>query len=172
MNISEAALIISGVSIGISLSSLAWNIYKDIFLKPRSKMLGNVSFIIQGDTESENYLNIQLTNLGPGKIIINNIVLKQGGFLKMLFGKQKTGIIMYDYENPLNPKLPMTIEQYNSAAQLLLMRKAEIFNFPVNRLGFVDNLGRYHWIKKRQLNEIRKSYRRMQNDPSKPDVTE
>jgi hypothetical protein len=121
-------------------------------------MRGGIYFIRQGDHVSEDYIDLQITNLGPGKITIINIAMLEGGLFKKLIRKQKKGVIIYDYTNELNPKLPMTIEQYNSASQYLILSKCNWINKSVTHLGFVDNLGRYHWVKRRHLAAIKRNF--------------
>ena len=80
------------------------------------------------------------------KLVLVNIELIEGGLWKKLIGKQRRAFIMYDYSKAYNPKMPMTIEQYDSASQMLPLKSSDYLEGPVWRLGFSDNLGRHHWI--------------------------
>jgi hypothetical protein len=41
---------------------------------------------------------------------------------------------------------------------MVLLKDSKYLEGPVSKLGFSDNLGRYHWISKRDLSRIRKTY--------------
>ena len=159
----DLSLVISIISICLALVSVFWNIYKETFLRPRSIMAGGVYFIVDGGNRSEDNINITITNLGPGKIVIQNIVFFEGSIIAKFLVKQKKATVMHDYDNVFNPQMPMTVSQYESATQMLKLSACDFLEHKVSRLGFLDNLHRYHWIKRRDLKSIKNAYIKRDN---------
>ena len=155
MNQATIALILSSLSIGIALTSLFWNIYKELLLRPRSFVVCGVSNIYHGGKTLGPFIDLRLTNRGPGKLVITNIVFFEGGFFRKLVGLQKMATINYDYENPYNSKLPEEVEQYHSYVQYLNYEKDCFLEQKVTRFGFIDPMNRYHWAKRRYLRKLR-----------------
>ncbi|MEN6575464.1 MAG: hypothetical protein ABFD90_03910 [Phycisphaerales bacterium] len=154
------AIILSSVSIVIAFTSLFWNIYRDVLLRPRSEVVCGVSYIRHGDKERGPFIDLRLTNKGPGTIIVTNIIVHNGGFLRRLLRIQKKATVMYDYTNELNPKMPTQVAQYQSITQYLDFDKDCFLKGGATRFGFIDTLNRYHWARRRYLRKLLLAYRR------------
>ena len=68
--------------------------------------------------------------------------------------------IIYDYTNPYNSKIPVEIEQYNTIYQYLPYEKDCVLSSNLSKLGFLDSLGRSHWMKRKDLREMSKKYKK------------
>lgn len=161
MDKTAIALIISGVSIGISFTTLFWNIYKEMFLKPRARIRGRISYTLKEYERSIDFLNIEILNLGPGTLVIENIVFKETSVWKKIFGKAKAGYIIYDSNNPINKRLPISIGKYETANQFLIFNKCNWLEGDISHLGIVDILGRELWIKRNDLKKLKKAYKNL-----------
>ena len=154
----DPALLLSVVSLVLASISIAWNIYKDVFLRPRSHITGYKSFINNGEQEHGPYITLRLTNLGPGKIIVTGIVAKESGFLKRVF-QRKHGIqLNYDWENQFNTAMPMTADSAESVQQLLRYEESCVLKTRIRSLGFIDSRFKYHWISKEDLRKLKQVF--------------
>ena len=108
------AVVLSSASIAIALISLLWNIYKELLLRPRSMSSCGLSLVYADGKYSDRFIDLQLTNKGPGKLILTNIVCFEGGVLKKVIGKQQMATINYDWENAYNPRMPVEVGQYET----------------------------------------------------------
>jgi hypothetical protein len=151
---------LSLISLVISLSAILWTIYEKIYLKPRSRVTGQISFIKQGKYESESMVSLTIINLGPGKIIIESIVAQNKKLFGKMFKRNKYAFIMHDYLNAANPTLPHEIDQYKSMTQFLPINREKLFDVPMNKFGFKDSIGRLHFMNRRQFKILSSGYAR------------
>ncbi len=154
------AIILSSVSLVMALISLLWNIYKEVLLRPRSSVVCGVSYINNGNKEFGPFIDLKLTNKGPGKIILTNIVVHNGGILRRLLRTQTKAAVMYDYTNGCNPRMPTEVTQYQSTTQYLDFNQECFLKDGATRFGFIDSLCRYHWAKRRYLRRLLAAYKR------------
>ncbi len=151
-------VVLSIVALIISIIAILWTVYEKIFLKPRSKVTGLISFIKHGDYESKSMLTLNLVNYGPGKIIIESIAAHNLKLFGKLLKRNTYAFIINDYTNEYNCKLPHEIEQYQRLTQFLPINKKKLFDEPMNRFGFKDTIGRFHFIKKSSMKKLIKEY--------------
>ena len=155
---STAALILGTVSIILASASLFWNIYRDILLRPRTRVTSRISSIHHGGKTYGPYVDITLVNKGPGKVVIDNIVMKEACIKNLLARQPRFAVIIYDYENMYNPKMPTEVPIYEKTTQFLPYDKDSFLKQNPSRYGFIDSLGRYHWVRRRDLREVVQKY--------------
>jgi hypothetical protein len=68
--------------------------------------------------------------------------------------------IINDYKNPLNPPMPAEVKQDRKTTQLLPFEEDCVFKENIQKLGYLDSVGRYHWIRKSDIKEIYNEYRK------------
>ena len=152
------ALVLSIVSLVIALVALFWNIYRDLLLRPRSRVTCHISIV---DTRSVNlgtFINITLTNLGPGELVLDSIVVKTGGIRERMRNEPRYAVIINDYDNPMNPAMPTTVAVHRRVTQFLPFEQDCFVAQPVKRIGFIDTLNRYHWARHSDVEEVKREY--------------
>src|ERR1041385_1838640 len=154
-------ILVSMFSVLIAAVALGWNVYRDVFSKARVRVAAGRSIIHRvGQSPLGPFLSIDVTNMGPGPLKIDMIVYRNvRRWLKPL--DRSGGIILYDWENPLSPKLPAKIEP-GDRINLLLGWSGEddkcVFKHPFGRLGVSDSFGRSHWVPRKDIRHLRKKY--------------
>jgi len=116
-------IILSILSIIVAFFTLGWTIYRDIFIKPRTKVTAMISYI---HTEK----------------------IDGAGFLQ----------IVNDYRNPFNPTMPTEILQDMKTTQFLPFEHDCVIKENIKRLGYIDSIGRYHWIRNKDIRTVKKEY--------------
>lgn len=160
MNQNSIAMVFSSIAVAISLAGIVWSIYERVFLKPFSRVTGYLGYIDHLGEKMGPYITMKITNKGPGRIIISNIVAQEKRSLKQRLNKELYKMtIIYDYTNPYNIRIPATIEQYDTMYQQLPYEKDCSLSSNLRKLGFLDSLGRSLWMKKKNLREISKKYK-------------
>jgi len=64
----EIIALVSGLSFLMAGLSLGWNIYRDVILKPRLKIVFGVFSLVGRGVQKQTYLMVKATNHGPGAI--------------------------------------------------------------------------------------------------------
>ncbi len=152
------AIVLSVVSLVLASIAIFWNIYKEILLRPFTDITGMISNIHHGGKILGPYINLTILNKGPGDLIINSIVVKRSSLIRKILHKEIFASIINDYTNPYNPKMPMKIELHNTATQLLTFDNDCFFKEDNTHIGYIDTLKRYHWMKKKHFNEMKKEF--------------
>lgn len=89
-----------------------------------------------------------------------SIVMKEAGIKKLFTRKPRFAVITYDYENKYNPKMPTEVPVYEKTTQFLPYDKDSFLKQNPSRYGFIDSLGRYHWVSRRNVKELIQKYRK------------
>ncbi|MFZ7131431.1 MAG: hypothetical protein ACOWWR_03650 [Eubacteriales bacterium] len=151
------ALVLSVLSIIVAFFTLGWTIYRDVYIKPRSKVTAMIANVHASSAVIGPYISITILNMGPGKMYIETIIAK----LK----KKQNGAgyiqIINDYRNPANPILPTEILPDNKTTQFLPFGVDCILKENIKKLGFIDSLGRYHWVRNKDVKELKDEYRKI-----------
>lgn len=156
-----AAVLIAAFSLVISAVSLGWNIYRDIILKPRLKM-GFVLCELLHPTFKKQMITLSLsaTNIGPGEIKCNMIMLRESNWWRRILRKTKYAMLLHDYENPLSGQLPAKLG-VGEAVDLLIRYQPDCFlGERWTHIGLKDSFGRLHWASSREVAIARKSFKR------------
>ena len=152
MTTAQLALLVSFISIPIALASLVWNIYRDVVLKAKVDVSFAVVFIIHETLQHrQQYLNLKITNFGPGVVNISTICVKEAEVWRLLLRKTRHAVINADYTNPMSARLPAKIEA-GDKIELLLPYDSDCFlKSHFTHVGVSDYYGRVHWAPRQQL---------------------
>lgn len=157
MTTAEAAFLISGMSGGIALFGLGWNIYRDIVLKPKVRVRLQVSEIITPGVPKEKpptKVVFIATNFGPGKVTLQGIKAKTKKFLK----KTKWGFLMHDYTDSLSKSFPHKLDVGEEAMFCFPFRKQLFLKSNFTKIGIWDSFGHTHWVPKEEIKRAKKTY--------------
>jgi hypothetical protein len=154
-------IILSFFSILISGLALGWNIFRDVILKPRLKVRFSISKLaMQGVDEHPTFLRLSATNWGPGAIICNMIVYKYRPWFGFLKWNKEQGVVLYDYSNRLNEKLPKKMEVGDSMDQLLKYEANSVLSQKITHIGFVNSFGRQHFSPRKDVKEALNKFKK------------
>jgi len=178
MTVADWALIISICSAVVSAAGFVWNVWSK-FIYPKPKVRVSFSFMTlmvpaQADrslTRSENNaLALSATNHGPIEVTLYSVIAA-GGFRWWKRRPTTIGLL-----NPI-PSFPDYPGQYNEASGPFaggLPKKIEVgaqftsYFVPdhetlatdqMERIGFTDTFGRFHWAPSKDLLKVRKHIR-------------
>lgn len=151
------ALAMSLTALFISGANLGWNIYKEIGLKARLRLKFNLSGI-HHETFPEPLTRFvfSVTNMGPGKIKINMIHLKDARWWRRLLRSEKCAIVIHDYEHQLGGKLPSDLEM-GDRMDLTFPEDISFMEKSFTHIGIADSFGRIHWASSRHMTKARKA---------------
>jgi len=152
---------ISILSLFVAALALGWNIYRDLVLKPRLRVRFSVSKVaMQGVDEHPTFLRLSATNWGPGATVCNMIVYKYRPWFGFLKWNKEQGVILYDYSNRLNEKLPKKMEVGDVMDQLLKYEADSILSQKVTHIGFVDSFGNEHYAPLKDIKEAKIQFKK------------
>ena len=154
-------IVLSFVVILIATLALGWNIYRDVYSKARVKVWASRSMILMvGRQPLGPFLSIDVTNMGPGIVVIEMIVFRNERPWFKPFDRSG-GVIAHDWENPLSSKLPRKLEVGERLDLLLGWSDADenyVLKHPVAALGVRDSFGRRHWVPRKQLGDLKEKF--------------
>ena len=147
------AILISVAALLISAFALGWNVYRDVILKPRLKVTMQISNILHGDKKLGPYIDIAATNLGPGFITCDSVLIARKSkliflgrwILKLLKKNSKYGFVMHDYNNLYSAHLPKKLEVGERMTLLFPEEKNAFLAVDPTHVGIRDSFGRLHW---------------------------
>jgi hypothetical protein len=157
MTTADLALLVSIISAFISLGVLAWNIYRDVILKPEVKVALQVSVVVEeGDDpeDRERKVNFIATNYGPGPVTLEGIKSKTRRFLR----KTKWAFLLHDYHDPLSNSFPCKLNVGDKAMFMIPFREGIFLKGYFKKIGIWDSFGRTHWVSKRDIETARETY--------------
>jgi hypothetical protein len=159
MTTAQLALLISFISILIATASFVWNIYRDVALKAKVDVSFAVVFIIHETLPHQpQYLNLKITNFGPGVVNISMIFVKEAELWRRLFRKTRHAVVNADYTNPMSSRLPAKIAVGDKIELLLPYDKDCFLKSHFTHVGVSDYYGRVHWAPRRQLKKAYESW--------------
>ena len=160
MTTAEVAIVVSVVSVLIAGLSLGWNIYRDVVLKARVWVRFGVRTIVQkGNPERPEYVNLSVTNCGPGPVKLSMVQMKDTSWWRFLLRKEQHAVVIHDYTNPLSGQLPQKLE-VGEGLDLLFPYDADcMLKEGWSHIGINDSFGRVHWAPKKQVKEAIKKWR-------------
>lgn len=148
----ELAILISIFSVAVSSLSLGWNIYRDIVLKAKVRVsFGICSIAQQGVKPSPTVISIVATNHGPGPVKLNIVSMKDSSFIKKLLRKEKFGVVLHDWTNPLSGQLPHKLEVGEEFRLLFPYDEECMLKQGWLYIGISDTYDRVHWASKKQV---------------------
>lgn len=154
-------IVISCFSLTVSAIALGWNIYRDLILRARLKVSFNISKLVtRGQKEQPTYALLAATNWGPGEIICNMISFKYRPLFVLSKVDYEQGIIIHDYENPLNEKLPKKLQVGETIQHLFPYKKDIFLNGKITHIGFIDSFGRQHFAPAKYIKKAVKTFKK------------
>jgi hypothetical protein len=151
------ALGISLIALFLSGANLGWSVFKELGLKARLRLKFNL-LGIHHETFSESLTRFvfAVTNMGPGRIKINMIHLRDARWWRRLLRKEKCAVVLHDYEHPLGGKLPYSLE-VGEGMDLTFPEDISFMSETFTHIGIADSFGRIHWASKRHMSKARKA---------------
>ena len=156
----SVSLIISFFSLIVSLIALAWNIYRDIILKPRLKVQISVSHLIGEAIQRETHVVVRATNLGPGTIYCTLVVIKNESLWRRLIRRMEWAVIIPNYKHPMNSRLPAKIDVGDTISLLFTYNKECFLSQKFNHVGINDSFGRTHWAMRSDFKQAVKIFKK------------
>ena len=142
---------LSGVALG-------WNVYRDVILKARVKVSAAVVRVVshgQRVGDGDQFIKIGVTNDGPGPVHIEMIVGKAAPLWRRLLRRTQHFVVLPDYTNALNPKIPHKMEVGDTIGLLLPYDEKSFLNGRGTHIGVSDSFGRSHFASRKHLSEAR-----------------
>jgi hypothetical protein len=149
---------ISVLSLILSSLALGWNVYRDIVLKARVRVrFAVVSLVTPGQRtgHEEQFLRIGITNHGPGTVTVEMIAGRMSPWWRSLLRIPRHFVILNDYTNPLNPKLPNKLQIGDNINLLLPYNEKCLLSGEATHIGVTDSFGRTHFAPSKDLAEAR-----------------
>jgi len=172
MTPAEYALIVSIASIFISIGTLLWNVWqKFIFVKPSLQVSFGVWRIVQPGipaNEARRLLNLTVTNMGPGPIILNACAAAPK---KHWWKRAKSyGLLNPIHGDPAEPN-PVGIGPFGGGLPAKMdAGEVKSFYFPYTkdcflsehlaRVGINDSYHRIFWCRRSDIRKVYQSYER------------
>jgi hypothetical protein len=159
MDKATIAIIISVGSLLVAGLSLAWNIYRDIILKPRVKVRFGLR-MLQHDTFPEPVpkMIISVTNFGPGVVKQNIILYRNATLWRRLTRTVQQGVVIFDWTEPMSAKLPATVEPGDKIDLLLPWDEKCCMSEPCTHIGILDYFWRAHWAPRAEVKATREQW--------------
>jgi hypothetical protein len=161
MDRADIAILISVLAFGVACASLAWNIFRELWLRPRLRVSIDVAAVGSEIMKPERKLMISGTNFGPGKIRVSFVRCDRNTFLSRLLRKATYGFVIHDYKNPISGQLPATLDVGERIDLIFPFEKdSSILAQSPTRVGLRDYFGRDHWAPKKSLRRAQADYDR------------
>lgn len=165
METSDWALVISILSLGVALGSLAWNVWsKFIYPKPKLRVVASVILIIEQGSRGDppKLIRVSATNHGPISIKLTGpTVTARKGWLKTTLGIPKPLVAPFasDQVDPF-AGFPATIAVGETKEIYFPYAADSLFRRGVIKIGVADSFDRVHWAPRRHVTAIKRSLRR------------
>ena len=166
MTTADYALIISVVSVLIAIASFVWNVWsKFIFPKPKVNASAGI-FSMFGESGTSNpHLALSFTNYGPGEVTIHVACMT---YKRFPWSKTEHAMLNPIHNFPFEPYagigpfgggLPKKLLVGESHALRFPYEAESFLALPFSRIGSTDTFGRYHWVTRKQVQQVRKQFR-------------
>ena len=159
----EIIALVSGLSFLMAGLSLGWNIYRDVILKPRLKIVFGVFSLVGGGVPKQTYLMVKATNHGPGAIKVINIIGRIQNWWERLLGRGTFFIVIPDESKPEFGRLLTRLEvgdelnfylPYTNAPESCLLQS------PFTKIGLSDNFDKCHWASKKDIKKAKEQFKK------------
>jgi hypothetical protein len=152
------AISISVFALLVSCLSLGWNVYKELGLRGRIKVICVVGEAVMGPLHKR-IIIMRAVNHGPGRVLLNGITLKNTWWARMR-GRNRYFTIVPDFSDPLTTKLPATLDVGDPMQIVLPYNKECFLKTPSARVGLSDTFTRPHWASRKHLRRAREQYQK------------
>jgi hypothetical protein len=179
MSVADWALVISLCSAAVSLASFVWNVWSK-FIYPKPQVVVSFSFMTMLVPAAErhlltrsenNALALSATNHGPIEVTLNSVV-GAGGFCWWKRRPARIGLLnpipgFPDYPGqysdeltgPFSGGLPKKIAVGEQFSLYFIPDHEALAKDEIERIGFTDTFGRFHWAPRKDLLKARKHIR-------------
>lgn len=147
------AIVLSIVSLVLSACALAWNIYRDVALRPRLRVTVARVHVGQRDDLVKRFM-VSVVNFGPGKIRVEMVWFKHRRFLSRLRGGRSQGVLIPHYSLPGVTRLPGSLEVGDAASFYLKWTDDLVLRSAPTHLGYRDSFGRFHWASRKDTRQV------------------
>ena len=159
MDKSSIAILISFISVVFAATSLGWNIYRDVLLRPRVRLFVDKKVIVQqGTPPSPPYIGFWATNHGPGTVRLLSVMLLKTSLWRRLLRRQKMAILTLDHLNPYTGHLPTKLDVGESVDLFVNYDKDCFLQHDFNKVGITDTFGNSHWAPLKSIKRLRSKW--------------
>ncbi len=166
MDRANIAILISVLSFGVACVSLAWNIFRELWLRPRLRVSVAVGVVGSEYVRPEKKILISGTNFGPGKIRVSFVRSDRNSLLSRLLRKGTYGFVIHDYKNPISGQLPVTLDVGDRVDLIFPFEKDSLLAQHPFRVGLRDYFGRDHWAPRKLLKRAQAEHDQKFGDPT------
>src|SRR6266404_3926398 len=161
MDRADLAILISAFSFAVASASLAWNVFRELWLRPRLRVSLDIVTVTSEVMLPERKMMISGTNFGPGKIRVSMVWWRKGSIISRWRGKARQGVLIYDYRNPLNGKLPVMLDVGERVDLMFPFENGGLLFERPTRVGLRDYFGRDHWVPRKALKSAQAEFDRV-----------
>ena len=149
----STAIWISLASASIAALALGWNIYRDVLLKPKMKVVFGKRILVSHGVTNKPTINLSVTNMGPGRCKIDGIYVRMHSPWLRIRKKVRLAAFLPDYLNPGNPRIPHSVDLGDTVNFFWEYNKDRLGLLEYNQIGVSDSFGRVHWAPKSEYLE-------------------
>ena len=159
MDASTIAIFVSCLSLSVSGISLGWNIYRDVYLKARLRLVFGL-YTIHHDAFPNPLWRYSLsaTNLGPGKVKLQTLALREYSIWKRITRRVKHAIVIHDSKHPFGGRLPCDLEVGERMDLTFAPEDCKWLGEGFTQIGINDSFGRTHWCNKEDMLDAKKAF--------------
>lgn len=146
-----AAIGISVFSLALGAFAVGWNVYRDIVLKPRLKVTVSIAETMSEIERDGPFVVVSGINFGPGELTVSMVHSQSTSLWKRLTRGVQNFVIMYDYRNPLNERLPHRLRVGDKIDLFFDFNEKCFLKAQAPRVGLRDSFGRIHWAPRKNV---------------------
>lgn len=162
MNTADWALVISICSAIVSLAGFVWNVWSTfIYPKPKVRVsFAMVQFVeLYSDEPPPSVLRLSATNMGPGEVTLNNVLIRYRGHFYESKGFAHPSTLD-DYQRHQDTTrghfgagFPAKIAVGEQYSAYMIPDHEKLAKGDYQSIGFTDSFGRTHWASRRNIME-------------------
>jgi hypothetical protein len=152
MSKDSVAIAVSVISLFISVTTRAWNVYKELGLRARLAVSCMVAAFVGGTKDRK--ILISAVNRGPGAVTLKAIVIRMSWFGR-LKGQPKYFTVIPDWNHALNTDFPAKLD-VGQKATFVVPHTADSFlsSRHIGRVGVLDTFNREHWAPRKHIRRV------------------
>jgi hypothetical protein len=142
--------------------ALGWNVYRDVLLKPRAKVLFAAVLVGTPGPEfarAHRWLEIRVTNHGPGPLNVTGCQMRIAPLWRRLLRRPELFVLLPDAYQGVRPPQRIDVGETASFYFLpdLLLKPGSHAYRKVTHIGVHDSFGRSHFAPKSDLRGFRET---------------
>jgi hypothetical protein len=153
------AIIVSVLSACVSAFALGWNIYRDVYLKGRLRLVFGL-YLIHHDSLPEPIwrYSFSATNLGPGKVKLTTLALRDYSIWKRITRSVTHAIVIHDSKHPFGGPLPCDLDVGEKMDLTFAPDDCTWLGEGFTQIGINDSFGRTHWCNEKYMLDAKKTF--------------